>query len=202
MRRLIRLLGILVAVVALTVVGLYVLVPENETPEDGSADPVVDVRRPVVAFLRDLGIVQERVFIFRDPLLPSSTGTTYYEARKSPADAQVPGVVRQEVTIQWEPVYRGLLWPVGDRVTFRDEFVGDGRHEIASMRLWYEMDGRREITGVGTVESGHVEPSGRWASVQGYVPRAATAHGVETVLPDGTVVDGDSWGRSTVKAHE
>lgn len=192
MRRLLRVLGILAAVVALTVAVLYLFVPANESPEDGSADPVLDVRRPIVGLLRDLGIVQGRVLFFSDPYLPSATRTGYGEPGE-------PNVVTRSVRVSWEPVYRGLLWPVGDRVTFRVELRGDDRHELTSMRLWYEEDGRREVAGVGTVENGPGDPPVHGATVQGYVPRTATAYGIESVLPDGTVVDGDSWGRSKVK---
>lgn len=202
MRCLLRILGILVAVVALTIAALYLFIPAHERPEDGSADPVLGVRRPIVGLLRDLGIARGRVLFFRDPLLPSATGTTYYKPGRSPTDSDEEGNVARKVSVQWEPVYRGLLWPVGDRVTYRNEFLGDDRREIRSMQLWYEEGGRREVAGVGTVENGHVDPSGHGASVQGYVPRTATAHGVEIVLSDGTVTDGESWGRSEVEPHE
>ena len=75
MFRILRVLGILAALVTLAIAGLYLLVPANERPEDGSADPVLAVRRPIVGFLRAQGIVPKPVFVFRDPILPSATRT-------------------------------------------------------------------------------------------------------------------------------
>lgn len=203
MRTLVSLFRFLIALgalTALTIVGLYLFVPPNTRPEDGPADAILSVRRPVVGFLRDVGVLSDGLpVLFGDPLLPTVATTTIFPPTTNPLDAGEDGVVVEEITVRREPVYRGVLWPVGDRILYKNEFFSEDRHDIASLRLCYEAGGRHVVAGEGTVENGLVDRSGRWVSVRGFVPRTAAAYWIESVRPDGTVEEGDRWGRASVE---
>ena len=193
MRRLLKFGLVLLAVIALGMGALYLFVPANEHPTQGNADPALTVRRPIIEWLRELDVLDEPIIFSRDALLPSGRGATYYEPQEVGSN-DAPTVAQRE-SFHWEPVYRGLFWVVGDRLTYRDEFTNDDRHDIKAIRLWYEEDGSRTIAATGTAENGLVAADGRYASVKGYVPRSAAAYGIEFVLPDGTVKASRSWER-------
>jgi hypothetical protein len=150
-----RAVGILVAIAAVGAGSLYVALPPNETAAQGPADPIRKVRRPVVRFLRKLGIGEgERFDVWHRYRQVASS-----EYRRA-------------------PVYRGLFWRVGDRVSLR--YSEDAGRVV---RLCYVERGRTLVA---------AEAAG--GEVSGFIPREATAFWTETTDGNGTVHTIDGWG--------
>jgi len=139
--------------VALSVAGgiLYFAVPANRMAEDGPADPILGVRRPVVRALQAVGILKfdER---FPNPYLP---------------------------TCSWQPVYRGVFWPVGWRVTKRVTDYNDVG--MRSARLCYAVGSERFVA----VENENAE--GPSVDLTGFVPLSARGVWTEITGADGRV---------------
>ena len=139
---------------------LYLAVPASRSPDDGPADPILAVRRPVLTWLRDVGVVDEPVFIAPDPWLPSGFS--------SETDAET-------MTCKREPVFRGLFWPVGMRITVRLQ------PQRSLLRLSFVEAGQKIVSGEGV------------AQVTGFVPRSATGYLIEE-LDQGLAQRQWSWG--------
>jgi hypothetical protein len=132
---------------------LYLAVPANETAAEGPADPILGIRRPVVRALEFLGILKfdER---FPNPYLPCGRRT--------------------------EPVYRGLFWPVGHRVTRRVTDHND--LGMRSARLCYAAGNERFVAAEDE------SPAGRSVVLTGYVPLEARGYWTEITSADGRVL--------------
>lgn len=147
------LLGSILAV-AVAALALYVAFPANETADEGPADPILGIRRPVVRALKFLRILKfdER---FANRYLPTPSGRT-------------------------EPVYRGLLWPVGWRITRR---VTD--HDdlgMRSARLCYAVDNTRFVAAEDD------DPRGPSVELTGFIPLSARGYWTEMTSEDGRVL--------------
>jgi hypothetical protein len=108
------LLGSILAITVATLV-LYVALPANETADEGPADPILGIRRPVVRALDALGILK-------------------FDERFPNCYLPCPG---------WEPVYRGLFRPVGWRITWRVTDHNDVG--MRSVRLCYAVGSERFV---------------------------------------------------------
>jgi hypothetical protein len=189
MRRFLRVVAGLVVAIASVVAALYVFVPPNTTPEDGPADPILESRRFVVGLLRDVGILPAPGFFSGCPYLPTDSGSSVHVPKWGNSGSGSERVLAEKMTLRIHPVYRGLLWVVGERVSFRIEVFEQDRLELLALRLVYEESGQRTVAGEGTVANGMLDPNGRWARVAGYVPGAWEAYAIEEVSANGTVVE-------------
>ena len=178
--------AILAFVLAAFVGLLYLAVPPNEMPEEGLADPFISVRRPVLAFLRAVGIVHGPTF-FTGWYLPTAGGSKIWDGGSN-------GTLLCKMEIAREPVYRGIFWLVGYRITYRKTHFDDERSEWQVLRLCYSENGRKFVAGEGTVENGMLDPGGQHNTVRGYVPRSASGYWVEGVDKHGDVHSQDAWG--------
>jgi hypothetical protein len=149
-----RALLILAGVASIGVGVLYLAVPPNETAEEGAADPIRRVRRPVVRLLRRLGFGVDRG-------LRSGSSTWGPE-----------GTVDGGMQWKRETVYRGLFWPVGSRVTVR--YFSTGPSPRRALRLCYVGHGERAVAAEATPANGLLSPDGRDGRVTGFIPAAAT----------------------------
>lgn len=134
---------------------LYFVVPANEKRDEGPADPILRLRRPMVKALKAVGILRfdER---FQNPYLPTpSCGT--------------------------EPVYRGLLWPVGYRVTRRVRLYEGDPGILCSIRLCYAVGSRRFVAAENNT------PGERCGEVVGFVPLSARGYWTERTDENGEV---------------
>lgn len=170
-------------VVAVAVGVLYLAVQSNKTAEQGPADPILSVRRPIIKALIWAGIVEGPGWFSGHPYLPTVGGSDTSE--KGPAGEDIPS----EMRIEMEPVYRGLLWPVGDRVTYRLRLLGEYRETWRAVRLCYNIDGQRFVA----AEDATPDPGGQLAEVSGYVPRSARGYWVERTDDKGELRY-DGWG--------
>ena len=159
MKTFLRILVVVLLIAGLGTSIVYLVVPANENPGDGPADPILAVRRPVLTWLRDVGVVDGPIFIAPDPWLPSGFSTE---------------TEAETMTCKREPVFRGLFWPVGMRITVRTE-------PVRSLRLSYVKAGRKIVSGEGQDQ------------VTGFVPRSATGYLVEE-LEQGMARRQWSWG--------
>lgn len=134
---------------------LYFAVPANETVEQGPADPLLWARRPLIRTLKAAGLLKfdER---FPNPYLPSASART-------------------------EPVYRGLLWPVGLRVTRRVRLYEGDPGSLRSIRLCYAVGGERFVAAEND------KPGERSGEVSGFVPRSARGYWTERTDEKGEV---------------
>ncbi len=146
------LLGSILALAAAALL-LYVALPANETADEGPADPILRIRRPVVRALKFLEILKfdER---FPNPYLPTPSGRS-------------------------GPVYRGLLWPVGWRMTRRvTDHNGLG---MRSARLCYAVGSERFVAAEAD------DPKGPSVDLAGFVPLSARGIWTEFTSADGNI---------------
>ena len=178
--------ALVVAVAIAVVVGvLYVAVPPNRTAQEGPPDPILSVRRPVIKALIWAGIVEGPGWFGGHPYLPTIGGSEGFEPTTS-ANEQGPPAWRME--IEMEPVYRGIFWPVGDRITYRRRLFGENRESWRSIRLCYAEGDREHVAGTNDA------PEPQLAEVTGYVPRSARGYWVESTDDKGVVHSMDGWG--------
>ena len=162
--------------------------PPNETPEKGPADPIIGLRRPVLNFLRGAGIVRGPGF-FSGWDLPS-VGVSNV-SKEGPNGERI---LLSKMEIEREPVYPGVFWLVGYRLTYRMTHFDDERSEWQMLRLCYVKNGTKFVSGEGTVENGMLDPGGQRSTVRGYVPRSASGYWVEGVDKHGDVHSQCAWG--------
>ncbi|MHC4550734.1 MAG: hypothetical protein ACYTEZ_18395 [Planctomycetota bacterium] len=157
-------------------VGLFHLAsPANETNVDGPADPILRARREVLGLLRRWGLIKKPLFPGYDPWLPSCFVSEWLE------DGPDGGrVVSARLSRTTEPVYRGLFWVVGDRVTVRMEEFLEPDREVRRLRLGYVANGRRYIAGERRFEA-----CARDYLVSGFVPRTSEGYYAEEIGPQG-----------------
>jgi hypothetical protein len=168
---------------------LFVAVPANTRAEEGPADPILDARRSVLGFLRTVGIVDPPHFFGGGGYLPTVGGSEFGEDGPDGVYA-----VSQRMEIQREPVYRGVLWPVGDRIIYRTTLLGDYRSNRRALLLCYVENGTKFVVGESTVESGALDRSENCWEVRGYVPRSASGYWVEEIDENGGVRSLNGWG--------
>jgi hypothetical protein len=145
------LLGSVLALAAGALV-LYVALPANEQADEGPADPILHIRRPVVRALKFLKILKfdER---FVNPYLPTG---------------------------REEPVYRGIFWPVGWRMTRRvTDHNGLG---MRSARLCYAVGSERFVAAEDE------SPRGPSVELTGFIPLSARGYWTEMTSEDGRVL--------------
>jgi hypothetical protein len=83
-----------------------------------------------------------------------------------------------------EPVYRGLLQVVGDRVTVRmEEFDPPGR-DVCAVRLGYVRDGQVFVAAEARFDAGTHD-----RSVTGFVPRDAEGWFTEEIDAEGQAIE-------------
>lgn len=185
---------VVVALVLAAVVGvLYLLVPANKTAADGPADPIRSLRRPIVKALIWAGIVEGPGWFGGHPYLPTVGGSDTSE--KDPAGEDIP---TSQMRIEMEPVYRGLLWPIGDRITYRLKLFGDYREIWRAVRLCYNLDGERFVA----AENATPDPGGQLAEVSGYVPRSARGYWIERTDDKGEIHAIDGWGDTDTHSRD
>jgi hypothetical protein len=176
-----RILAVAVGALVVLVGALYVAVPPNVGVDDGAADPILFLRRPVFRVLDAIGVVHVSA---RRPnrYLPSRFGVTAHEELAS-------GERRLISKEAWrnEPVYRGLFWSVGSRVTYRIRFPGSDPESREALRLCYLSGGRRSV-------AAQVRWDAASAEVTGFVPAAASGYWVEQVGRDGRAEPLAGWG--------
>lgn len=165
---------------------LYVVVPPNETSAEGRADPILFLRRPVVRALIWTGALKgPGLFVDRYPHLPTTGG---YEWSGPKTDPRGEDVQDGKVEVLKEPVYRGLLWLVGHRITYRRIQHGapDG---YCVIRLGYVAGSRRVVA----AENPSPDPAAPRSEVSGFVPLAARGFWVECSDGKGNTRS-DEWG--------
>lgn len=162
---------------------LYVAVPPNETADEGRPDPILRARRPVIRALRAVGVLKfdERL---PNPYLPTGSGSSVFKGDSA------DGVVTHQMKSKHQPVYRGLLWPVGARVTYSLQLFGEHRESWRAVRLCYVVDGQRFVA----AENGTPEPGGQLAEVSGFVPLSARGWWIEHTDERGDVHSLNGWG--------
>lgn len=180
MRRFGPAVAILAFVLAAPVGVLYLAVPPNETAEEGPADPIRGLRRPVLVALRALGLV--------DPPGGWFCGSEVYDGEGDDS------VLLFRMELDKEPVYRGLFFRVGHRVAYKTTDFTDERDHWQVLRLCYAVSGKKFVAGEGTPQNGMVDPDGRNHSVRGYVPCSADGFWVEGVDQNGKLRTPHAWG--------
>lgn len=184
MKAVARALGAIGIALVLLVAVLYVTVPSNMTPEEGRADPVLFARRPAIKLLGAVGLLKFDGR-FPNPYLPTAVGTTTSE--KLPT-GEVLSISNTKT--EHEPVYRGLLWPVGSRVAYRLRLFGEHRESWRAVRLCYAVGGQRFVAAEKTA----LEPGGQLAEVSGFVPLSARGYWIEYTDEKGEVHALNGWG--------
>jgi len=170
-----------VALVVLAVGVMFLALAPNTTPEEGAADPILELRRSALGFLRAIGVVESPSFFFGGGYLPTTGG------------AEVGlDTIEWRMEIDREPVYRGLFWVVGDRMTYRTTDFVDPPTTRRALRFCYFENGKKFVVGESTSALSE-SPATSW-EVQGYVPRSATGYGVEEVDANGAVSWINRWG--------
>lgn len=169
-------------VVAFVVGVIHVAVPPNESAEEGSADRFLFVRRPVIKALHAVGFLDQRS---ARSCLPSVSDQTTTEGL--PTGEELPVC---ELEVNREPVYRGLLWKVGRRITYRLRYFREWRENWRAVRLCYAVSGRRFVAAENTT----LEPGGQLAEVSGFVPSSARGFWVEYTDDKGEVHGLNGWG--------
>lgn len=181
-KRLFKGLWILAATAGCLACVLYVVVGPNPALEDGDADPILAVRRPIIEILSGLGVRVSRRYNNRQ--LPSGRRAT---CRRQTAS----GDYEKFFESRWmcEPVFRGLFWCVGYRVTFRvdDPAQADSRR---ALRLYYQHDETRVLVGTSTSPR---RTDGVWV-VSGFVPDEASGYWAEWKKSNGETDPIEGWG--------
>ncbi len=170
-------------ILAATAGFLYAVVGPNPALEDGDADPILAVRRPIVRILNGLGVLKANRR-YNNRQLPSGRRAT---VRKETASGEYEEIFASRWTC--EPVFRGLFWCVGYRVSFwvEDPAQEDPRR---ALRLCYQHD----KTCVRVAESACPRRSdGAWV-VSGFVPDTASGYWVEWKRSNGETDPIESWG--------
>jgi hypothetical protein len=170
----------------------YLVVPANEIAAEGPADPLLSIRRPVIKALIWAGILSgPGLFFDRFPYLPTRGG--YEWSKPGSAGEYIP---TGKVEVTKEPVYRGLLWPVGHRITYcrTTPAAGDG---YCAVRLCY-VEGSRTVV---AAESPYAGPDARRSEVSGFVPSSARGFWVDCANDKGDVRT-DAWGDCDPPADE
>jgi len=161
MRGVLKFLVVAVVVASAGVALLYVVLPGNQAATDGPADPILKLRRPVLRVLRWAGVDHSGAGLFWfDSYLPSGNCSEW----SSPGSDGTPHVTAR-LSRSLEPVYRGLLWRIGDRVTIRMQEFEEPENDVRSLRLGYVRDGE-----VFTAGESHFGSNTRDRQVTGYVP--------------------------------
>lgn len=143
---------------------LYLVLPGNHTATEGAADPIIGLRRPVLRALRWAGIDHSRGgFFWFDAWLPSGYSSEWQEPLSDGARRTTARLSRSA-----EPVYRGLFWVIGDRITIRMEEFEEPEIDVRALRLGYVKDGQVFTAAEATFDGG-----ARDRVVAGYVPRGA-----------------------------
>lgn len=175
-------MGAIIAVgfaLAVVVGILHVAFPPNETAEEGCADPFLFVRRPVLKALEALPLLGFRA----KRCLPSVGESMVTEVL--PTDERLP-VCNMEV--QREPVYRGLVWKVGRRITYRLRYFREHDEAWRAVRLCYAVGGERFVAAENTT------PQPDLAEVSGFVPSEDRGFWVEYTDDKGEVHGLNGWG--------
>lgn len=175
-----------IALVVLAVVALLLALAPNKTPEEGAADPILALRRSALGFLRSIGVVESPSFL-GGGYLPTTGGS---EVSSENPDGSSTILGRME--IDREPVYRGLFWVVGDRMTYRTTDFVDPPTARRAIRFCYVENGKKFVVGESTSARSE-SPATSW-EVQGYVPRSATGYWAEEIDTSGAVHSMNGWG--------
>jgi hypothetical protein len=184
MRRFLRALRFAI-VAALMVAGVLVLfLPGNLRPEDGSADPILELRRPVLGLMRDVGLAPEPFFLFPDPWLPSGFETSSRSREGDGAWHDGP-----TTRVHRTPVYRGLFWRVGVRL--RMEQAGDDRYRALRLVV-VDTDGRAQAVDGAARDAA----SSSVLAVEGFVPDGWQEWRLEGLDANGVAHEIRSEGRS------
>ncbi|MHC4137851.1 MAG: hypothetical protein ACYS0K_23155 [Planctomycetota bacterium] len=154
----------------------------NRMAEDGPADPLLELRRPVMAFLSWAGLAPTHGLFRPSPWLPYSEKWRWWFEDQ----------LREKTELTKEPVYRSLFWPVGDRISVRSLSFGENAQRCGALRLCYVEDGRKVVAGTGT--------GGPDARVSGFVPRSASGLLVEEMKGNGEVLR-RLWTWGEVETH-
>ena len=166
--------------------------PPAERSEDGAADPIVWVRRPILKALGAVGLAP-RSLIAPDPWLPGESVSESWAG--GPAATFADGASATRLTMTSEPVYRGALWHVGFRVTIRLETRGASTDEHAGLALWTSTGTTRSELVRAASTMGTTTDGVRRIEVRGFVPDEADRFGYAEVTADGRSIDGSWWGR-------
>ncbi len=173
---------IVVGFVLAFVVGvIHVAFPPNETVEEGSADLFLFVRRPVLKALEALPLVRFRA----KPYLPSVGESMVTEVL--PTGEKLP-VCKMEV--KREPVYRGLFWNVGRRISYRLGYLREHDEDWRAVRLCYAVGTERFVAAENT------KPAPELAEVSGFVPSHARGVWVEYTDGKADVHSLNGWGNT------
>ena len=189
MRRFFRWTAILVGVGVVALAVLWFAMPARERPEDGEADPILWLRRPIVKTLYRTGLVSHNAFGY-DEWIPSE-----------PSSESWSGTEASETATEWsrvaygvEPVYRGLVWRAGFRVTVKVDQRTALPATLSHLRLLY--DPGSGPVGIADGGPGERMPDGRTTryAVRGYVPAEARRFGFVEVDAAGKESEFDGWG--------
>ena len=93
-----------------------------------------------------------------------------------------------EMEVRREPVYRGLAWPVGLRVSYRLTYFRAHDEVWRAVRLCYAVGDRRVIAAESAT------PGPEVAEVTGFVPSSARGAWVEYTDDKGEVHGLNGWG--------
>lgn len=145
--------------VLLVALSLTMLFPANI--ESGPADPILDLRMRTLRFLMKHGIIDEPGFFGTYPWLPTRGGSEWRHGN----------VVTARVTTTSEPVYRGLFWLVGHRITVRLEEIIPPRSDYEQWSLGYVVGDRVVIAATKTYEAGTTD-----FVISGFVPAGSAGH--------------------------
>ena len=183
MRAVGRFVAATVLVGALAAGALYLVLPGNETQADGAADPILGLRKQAMRLLSAVGLAKSGCGLLGgDPWLPSGSFSEWM--REGTRD-----VVAARLSRHAEPVYRGLFWVVGDRITIRMEEFEEPERDVRLMRVGYVSAGRKVIAGEARFEAGV-----RDRQVTGFVPRDSEGYFAEEVDAAGGIHGVCSWG--------
>jgi hypothetical protein len=170
-RLLLKILLVAAVAVGLSLALLLLLFPAHRLPADGDADPALGLRRAVIGFLADTGISNPDAGpLWGDPRLP-------FEMRAETRDTVTE--------LRREPVYRGLLWLVGQRVTIRRREPAGASTPGRVLRIACSVGGEREtVVERGEPGAGSPDEAVVW-ELCGFVPERASELWLEEELPGG-----------------
>jgi hypothetical protein len=191
--RVLRRLGVGLAVLAIVFGAMWIAFPPHVDERDGPADPILPVRRAVLGVLRSAGIVSAP-FFFADPWLPSAPSTISFSGADDDAEAKEIGTWTQD---RWRivPVYRALLVPAGRRVELTFETTSDVANDVVALRLVAQRGGFHETLAESLDrERGSTARTSQW-TVRGFVPTSVDGYGFEALGVGGDVVASAGYGR-------
>jgi hypothetical protein len=165
MRGVLKFVVVAVVLASAAVAVMYVALPGNQAATDGPADPILTLRRPALRALRWAGFAPSGggFFFWFDAWLPSGYCSEWQEPMADGSRRTTARLSRSA-----EPVYRGLFWPVGDRITIRVEEFEEPEADVRLLRLGYVRDGRVLTSGEVRFDAGALD-----RQVSGFVPRDA-----------------------------